>query len=511
MLTGNVKLIMLRLFQVYFLFCGFFSCFYWNARAQGNDTVQVKLSLRNVVYLAKTQSSSVKYVQNRDVNYYWRYKNFQTQFMPQLDLSGNMPYYINQISPVQQPDGSVEFIKENKLEVSDQISLRQSIPFTGAHISASTSLLRLEDFVQGTSKYTGSPFKISITQPIFSYNWMKWYKITEPLVYEEAQKDFIESMEEIAITATDRFFDYLKIQTNFNLAKNNLKNSQDNLKIAKVRQKLGTISENDFARIQLTVYNAQKALSKARMDLKNADFELKSYIGLDQNQVIELDMPLEMYLFEVDKDKALDEALANRKEVPHYERRLILADRDLVQAKRDNGLSASLRASYGVDNEAAMLSDIYNMSEGERSQVVKLGVSIPIMDWGRSESKVRLAESRRDLVIFDVEKEKQDFERRIIVQVERFSLLEDQIKTAEEADKVAESGYKIALQKFQNGEISISDLNISLQEREQAKRDYIATLETYWKSYYQLRELTLYDFELNNKIWYDNPMLSNQE
>jgi outer membrane protein len=73
---------------------------------------------------------------------------------------------------------------------------------------------------------------------------------------------------------------------------------------------------------------------------------------------------------------------------------------------------------------------------------------------------------------------------------------------------VAENGYLIALKKFQSGEISITDLNISLSERESAKRDYISSIENYWESYYRLRILTLYDFELNQKIVYGNPMLS---
>jgi outer membrane protein len=97
-----------------------------------------------------------------------------------------------------------------------------------------------------------------------------------------------------------------------------------------------------------------------------------------------------------------------------------------------------------------------------------------------------------------------------VVQVEQFNLIRSQIATAEAADRVAESGYKIALKKFQNGEVSITDLNISLQEREGAKRDYIRSIENYWESYYRLREVTLYDFEFRQKIYYTNPMLSSE-
>jgi outer membrane protein len=79
--------------------------------------------------------------------------------------------------------------------------------------------------------------------------------------------------------------------------------------------------------------------------------------------------------------------------------------------------------------------------------------------------------------------------------------------TAREADKVAENGYQISLKKFQNGEISITDLNISLSERESAKRDYIDSLREYWVAYYNLRILTLYDFQFDQKITYSNPMI----
>ena len=212
-----------------------------------------------------------------------------------------------------------------------------------------------------------------------------------------------------------------------------------------------------------------------------------------------------MFLFKVDPVKALEEALENRKETPEFERRLIQAERDLTQAKRNSGLSATLNMSYGVSNSADMLGGVYE--NPDQQQNVSLSLSIPILDWGRSESQVRLAESQRELVIYDVEQDRQDFERRVVVMVEQFNLIRDQIETAEAADKVAEEGYLIALKKFQNGEISITDLNISLAEREAAKRDYISSLENYWESYYLLREVTLYDFEMKQKIFYDNPML----
>jgi outer membrane protein TolC len=476
--------------------------------AQNSEKKNIKLTLSNVIELAITQSSSVKYAQNRNVNYYWRWKNFRSSFMPKLVLSGTMPDFRQTTTPVTQPDGSVEFRNISQLKMSSQLSLSQYIPQTGTSIYAATSLYGIQDYNNNSLSFAGNPFSVGFTQPIFAYNWAKWAKKTEPLVYQEAQKNYIESIEEISLAATSRFFRYLSIQTNYNLAASNLKNSRDNLRIAEKKKELGQISDNDFSRIKLSVLNARKALSNAEMDLKNADFELKSYVGLEQNFEIELEIPLNMTLYEVNADKALTESLENRKETPEFKRRLIDAERGLIKAKRNNGLSATLRGTFGLSNSAETVGGVYE--QPEKQQTVSLGVSIPILDWGRSKSGVKLAESRRDLIIFDVENERKDFERGVVIQVEKFNLLEDQIVTAREADKVAKNGYEIALKKFQNGEISITDLNISLSDREKAKRDYIASIRNYWVSYYMIRILTLYDFELNQKIFYDNPMLKGQ-
>ena len=283
------------------------------ANLSAQDSLVYSLSLKNVVDLAISQSSAVKYVQNQDVNYYWRWKNHQTSFGPQLTLSGDLPDFENQTKPIVQPDGSIVFNQVTQLETSAQLAINQPIPQLGASVYAATGVTRLQDFNNSTVGFSGYPISVGIWQPLFAYNWMKWTRMTEPLVYEEAQKRFIESIEEISYNAASRFFAYLRIQTDYSLAESNLKNSRDNLKIAQVKKELGNISENDFSRIQLSVFNAQKALNNARINLKNADYELKKYIGLDQKQAISLSIPLDMILWEVDPDKALEESLKTGK------------------------------------------------------------------------------------------------------------------------------------------------------------------------------------------------------
>ena len=60
-----------------------------NQQLSAQDLIKLNLGLKDVVNLAIAQSTSIKYVQNRNVNYYWRYQNFRTGFRPQLILNGH--------------------------------------------------------------------------------------------------------------------------------------------------------------------------------------------------------------------------------------------------------------------------------------------------------------------------------------------------------------------------------------------------------------------------------------
>jgi outer membrane protein len=216
-------------------------------KIQAQDQVDiVTLTLDRVVELAIEQSPSIKYHQNRNVNYYWRWKNFNANFRPRLSLSGDLPDYQYSNEPITQPDGSIQFKQIAQLRTTSDLSLTQVIPHTGTTIYGASSLYRVQDFNNNVTEWNAAPFYVGFVQPLFAYNYWKWARMTEPLVYEESQKRYVESVERVSLSAASRFFNYLRIQTNFNLATNNLKNSQDNLKIAEVKRRLGQISENDF-------------------------------------------------------------------------------------------------------------------------------------------------------------------------------------------------------------------------------------------------------------------------
>lgn len=480
-----------------------------NIRLRAEENKRV-FTLQEIVEMALINSPTVKNVKNQRQNAYWRYRNYKTSFRPQLDLNGAIPDYFSSNTPVTQPDGSVTFRSVNLSKASLNLQLRQEIAYTGTQVYAATDVTRIDNLNAKSVGWNGSPFMIGFDQTIFGYNSQKWTQKLEPLVWDESQKSYFESLEGISQAASNYFFGLLRLQTEVELAESNLRNSEVNQKIADVKIELGRISPNDYKRVALSVLNARKSLNRARMGERVAAFNLKSFVGFNEADELVLLAPVKTPEFTVNVQKALEQARLNRGDPERMKRKMIQANQELNYAKRSNGLRASLNGMYGLTNTSNKPRDL--LEKPEVQKMLRLSVYIPVLDWGRSASKVKMAESNSELVKYEVSQEVQQFEREVVVQVEEFNLLYGQMKTAKEADMVAEEGYKIALQQYQGGKLSITELNIALQEREQSRHDFINSLHSYWAAYYNLRKLTLYDFENDRKIYEDTTFsVSNQK
>lgn len=79
-------------------------------------------------------------------------------------------------------------------------------------------------------------------------------------------------------------------------------------------------------------------------------------------------------------------------------------------------------------------------------------------------------------------------------------MMKGQLVLNARAEQIAAEKYQIAKERYVLGDLSITDLSIAFQENDQAKRDYINSLRDFWGAYYQLRFLSLFDFEKNEKI-----------
>jgi hypothetical protein len=458
------------------------------------------LSLQKVIIMAKERSIAAKQASTTKQTRYWEYLTYKSNYQPQLSLDGILPGYNKTFIEVQQPDGTIQFEPVHNNNSSMNLSFSQTIAATGGTIFGTTQLQRFDDFDRKKTLYNGVPFGIGYSQPLFSFNNLKWEQKIQPLKYTESRQAFIESMEGIAIKANGYFFDLLLAQVNFQIAETNLINTKKILLVAREKYDLGRISKNEILQLQLEQLKAEKSTGIAKRDMEIATLNLRSYTGLKDTEKIALQLPAATINMDVVTGKVVSEAYANRSDAIGFVRRVAEAKRDVSKAKGDNGLNATLTAQLGFSKSAAALHKVYQSPQDQ--QQIQVSFTIPVLDWGRSKSREKTAEANLQFTEYAVEQDKQIFTQEIVTQITLFELMKQQLVLTAQADSIASEKYQIAKDRYVLGNLSITDLSIAFQENDQAKRDYIFALRDFWGAYYQIRYLSLYDFETNQKISY---------
>ncbi|HEX8675756.1 MAG TPA: TolC family protein, partial [Segetibacter sp.] len=297
------------------------------------------------------------------------------------------------------------------------------------------------------------------------------------------------------------FFDLLLAQVNLQIAETNFENTKNILRIAKEKFDLGKVSRNEILQLELEQLKAQKAVGIAKRDMEISALNLKTYTGLTNTDKISLLLPKETKSTNINAEKVLSEALENRSDAIAFMRRIAEAKRDVAKAKGDNGINATLTARLGYSKSSTNFSKVYQTPRSQ--QLFQLEFDIPILDWGRSKSRLKTAEANKQFTEYAVEQDKQNFTQEIYTQVTLYLMMKEQLVLNAKADSIASEKYQIAKERYVLGNLSITDLSIAFQENDQAKRDFVLGLRDFWSAYYQLRYLSLYDFEKNQKITYN--------
>lgn len=471
-------------------------------RAQNDESAHV-LTLKDVIRIAREQSIAAKSAETNLENRYWQYQTFRSDYKPQLGLNGTFPAFTRAFDEVRQPDGTYDYLPVILNNSQLSLSLSQSIAQTGTTLFLNTDVSRFDNFVQDDTYhiYGGTPIEIGFIQPLFQFNSLRWNKKIEPLRYEESKREFLQNLEEVSIMATRRFFSLMLAQIDLAIAEKNLANNDTLYQIAQGRYTLGKIAENDLLQLKLSLMNSRQAVSQAKLDLETSRLRLKTYIGISGSKDIRLILPDEIPDFSVNEGKAIEEAFTNRSESVQFERRKNQAKMSIAQAKGAAGPNANLFGQFGLTNrtaENAPIGDIYK--DPESQLIVNLGFQIPILDWGRRKARVKTAEANAKLVDYTVSQDELNFREQILTLVRQFQMLKDKIKITRLANEVGQKRYDVAKNRYLIGKTSITDLNIALQEKDEATAKYIQALNDYWTAYYNLRALTLYDFETDSKI-----------
>ena len=462
-------------------------------------------SISDIIERSQSQSPDFKIAETRRENRYWQYRMFKSRYNPQVALlSNNQGYlYNNSFSPILQPDGSIKYLQVNQFNPGINFALQQPIQWTGGIISVNSIYNYFNNIVDNSSQWNGSTFNIRLTQPIFSYNQYKWDKRIQPIQFEESKRDYAESMEQIARDAVDYFFNVLQAQVNQQIALYNLANNDTIYKIEQGRYNIGTTSLDKLLQVELQLLRSRQEVAQARLDLQTSSLRLRTYIGLRNGESFDLELPDEIPMIVVNEDDALRYARETRSAFIAFERRKVEAESQVAQAKSTR-YNVNLSGGFGLNSVGTSLNDLYQ--NPARQQFVNVSFSLPLIDWGRRKSSMQSAYANKRLTDYLIAQDEVNFEQTILTQVRQFEMLKLQIEITKKSDEVAFERYNVAQNRYLIGKIDITNLNIALKEKDDARRSYIGALQSFWKAYFELRRLTLYDFAGQKYLY--NPLAS---
>ena len=203
-------------------------------------------------------------------------------------------------------------------------------------------------------------------------------------------------------------------------------------------------------------------------------------------------MPEDVPQVRLDYDNVLSHALRNNALATTMRRRQMEADYAVASA-RANRQSINLYAQLGYTGTGENMNSAYrNLLSNE---VVQVGITVPLLDWGKRKGQRRMAESNRDIVQGQLRQQAQDFRQDIFILTEQFNNQAEQLRIACEADTIARRRYHTNVETFKIGSISTLELSSAQTAKDQARQNRIQQLFNYWYYYYQLRSIALWDFE----------------
>ncbi|RKQ50004.1 outer membrane protein TolC [Roseivirga pacifica] len=473
----------------------------------GTANAQTKrtLTLEDVIELARKNSRSAKLAETQRNLGYWSYRVYRSQLKPQLLVRGTLPSYINRSTPVEQNNGDIDFIEVNQNNSNISLGLEQVLPWTNTTIAFESALARFDNYAQDFSNYQGDPVGITITQPLFQVNPFKWDRQIEPLRYEQSKREFVQDLEDASRQAAAMFFQLLVEQKNLEIA---LQNESANDTINKVEQgrfNIGTTTEDKVLQTEADLLTAQSQAQQARLDVQSRSLALRNFIGLTDDVELELVPPADAPDFTIEYETALKYAKENRSEFLDFQLDRLEVEQQMAQARAQR-FSANLSASYGYNsNQTDNLGDVYNPDNLASGGTFRLTFGIPILDGGRNRARMNQARERMQLTEFTIEQNRINFEQEIANAVRNFGQIRNQIEIAEKRQEIALKRFEITNGRYLAGKVDILDLTNARTSKDESIRSYISALQQYWDAYYELRNLTLYDFR-NGELLY-NPLL----
>ena len=468
----------------------------------------VHLNLERTIELANDSSLTAFRNRNMYLSGYWEYRSYKANRLPSLTLNLMPAQYYRYITQRYDSNKDMDVYREQQMfSAGGGLSVQQNLDLTGGTFYIESDLEYMRNFGDTKStQFSSVPFRIGYQQSLLGFNAFRWDRKIEPLKFEKVKKEFIYNSEQVSEEAVRYFFALAMAQVDYRMAKDQVESADTLYNIGRQRHKIAAISQADLLTLELDKVNAYNSLENAQISLKRAMFSLASFLNMDKDTHIEIDVPSRPRNLVIPIEDALVKAKENNPSYLEQQQAVLEAERNVNRTKVESRFNASLNASVGFNQVAENFRDAYR--KPLQQDLVSVSVSIPLIDWGVRKGKYNMAKNNLNMAEIAARQEEISLEEEVTMTVGDFNIQQRLINSAEEALDLAVMAYEQTRQRFIIGKADVNSLAMALNRQQEAQKNYILALQNYWMNYFKIRRLTLFDFEsgfsLSDKFDFNN-------
>ena len=373
-----------------------------------------------------------------------QFEIYKKGFLPSFSLHSNPINFNRSLRMLQQPaDGSYSYVEDYSNNGSAGISIRQKIGITGGELNVGSNINYLNDFSRKRNSFSTTPFSIGYSQQL--WRGRKLYRLEKKIEYAKnniAIKQYCTKISQIQQQALGLFMKALLGRMEQDLARQTAQSNDTLLQLAHIKLNSGDITDYDLKQIELQSINSQYAYENAVKNYSEAQEHLAVFLGISFSDVSipEFNVPIA-----IDTHSVLFYVKRNNPFSKQQEIQSLEAERSLFSAKLSNRFNGNVSLNYGVNQYADNFMDAYR--NGNIRQSIVIGVQI-----------------------------------------------------AEKAYHLSQEQYRILIQKFSLGKVSVYELTAAQSDQNNAMQRYYSAIRDTYNSYFTLRTMALYDFKRNVEL-----------
>jgi len=448
----------------------------------------------------------------------YQYLYYQAQFKPQLDMNLYAPSWNESVTEVPQADALPVYNSTSSIRFGSDLRFKYVLPTGGNlalvgtlyHQNLSTTFQK--DYSTQKRQLAYSQFGVAFNQPVFTKNVLRENLVWAEYRFKSFELFFTRTQMDIIYNVSKGFYDVYRAAYEKQINEERLTNSQEALRIAKLKFETGNISEGDLLVSEIEASRNDVLLSETIGKYERAKDEFKLLIGLNMTEEIDIMAVMEFETVVINLQMAIDQALANRLEVKEGEYDIKLQEIEVDRAKRINEVKGEISAYYdfaGLSPKEGHVMDLFrqsfdNMAVRPQNRGVTFTLSVPIVDWGRRRNYVKMQTIYLDEKKMRLENTSEQIIKEIREIVRTVYEAEKRFRINQTNKDIAARSYRIYQLRFENGDITGQELSLEQARLSDVQLNYIDAYVTYQLALADLKRKTMWDFENNRSYLIEN-------